>query len=98
MRSKTETEALYAGWETGTGRFLTPLRTYVPAILSCQDCFSALQPAQKKPINRAAADKKLAKNRTIAIGSVAGWPSVCTRRRPKAIPPIVAPLVAHIAT
>src|SRR6266851_1123284 len=70
--------------------------TMVPAILSCHDCFSRSQPAQKNPRNKAAPDRKLASERTSATAKSIGLPSWRMILIPSARPPTVVPFHAHI--
>src|SRR6516164_1053410 len=60
--------------------------TTVPAILSCQPCFSLSQMIQRKPRNRTISEKAPAKARTNATRNVRGWPSCRTTLRPSTIP------------
>ncbi len=70
----------------------------VPAILSCQDCFSCDQPAQKKPMHAAPPENPAASPRTNATLKSTGRPSRRTTLRLQTMPPMVVPFHVHMPT
>src|SRR5688500_18008321 len=72
--------------------------TVVPAMRSCHDWRSFVQPAQKNPTNNTAAEINAENARTSAVAKSGGWPSSRTTLVRRIIAPIVWPFQVHIPT